>query len=268
MEVYSDVGMTTPVTEGVAFIPMPDATPATIAAARSNGVMKVRATGLASGTHYFVRSVTRDSADPTSVGYSSLQEVITAAEVRPYVTALDGSLKGFSNDLSTMKVYIRPSDQSAAPGLGNLLLLETPTSPYPLSAFIGDGVTAPEGVIDLNNLFASDRFSQMVNGGEISQLRFYRGGALSTLVHYRRIATNTGNGSPVDVVKGYFVDLNLDGKVDDADFDAFRNQYRTGPDDQAYNPDYKFVPTPSGRVDAQDFTRFAREYGKTDVPAQ
>ena len=268
LEIYADAGMAAPVSEGIVVTSMPDATPATLAAARSNGIMKVRVTGLAGGTPYFVRSVTRDPANPASVGYSALQEVTTATEVRPYATAQDGSMNGFSNDLSTMKVYIRPSDQNALPGLGNLLILETSASAYPLSAFIGNGVTAPEGVIDLNNLFGSNRISQVVNGGEISQLRFYRGGALSTLLHFRRIASNSGVGTSMEPVKGYFADLNLDGKVDDADFESFRNQYRTAPDDPAYNPDYKFVQTPSGKVDAQDFTRFSREYGRADVPAQ
>jgi hypothetical protein len=268
LEVYSDAGMTTPISDGIVSIPMPDATLATVAAARAGGIMKVRVTGLTNGTRYFVRSVTRDPVNPTSVGYSALIEVTTATEVRPYLAAQDGSLTGFSNDLTTMKVYIRPSDQSAAPGLGNLLILETPGSTYPLSAFVGSGAAAPEGVIDLNNLFGVDRSSYAINGGEISQLRFYRGGALATLQHYRRIASNSGVGASMDPNKGYFADINLDGKIDDADFEAFRNQYRSVPDDPSYNPDYKFVQTPSGKVDAQDFTRFAREYGRSDVPAQ
>jgi hypothetical protein len=268
VEVYVDAGMATSVIEGITVTPMPDATPATIAAAKSNGVMKVRVTGLVSGTRYYVRSVTRASADPASVSYSALQDVTTATEVRPYIVAQDRSMQGFSNDLTTMKVYIRPSDQSAVPGLGNLLILETAASTYPLSAFVGSDAAAPEGVIDLNNLFGSDRFSQLIIGGDVTQLRFYRGGALSTLLHYRRLASNSGVGASLDPVKGYFADTNLDGKVDDADFEAFRNQYRSAPDDPVYNPDYKFVQTPSGRVDAQDFIRFANEYGSVNVPAQ
>jgi hypothetical protein len=268
VEVYSDAGMTTPVIEGVTIIPMPDATQETIVAAKAGGVMKVRVTGLVNGTRYYVRSVTRNSLDPASRGYSALHEVTTADEVRPYVRAQDGSLAGYSNDLATMKMYVRPSDQGIGPGLGSLLLLETAASAYPLSAFVGNGITMPEGLIDLNNLFGSDRTSMLINGGEITQLRFYRGGALSTLLHYRRIASNSGVGASMDPIKGFFADINLDGKVDDADFDAFRSQYGAAPDDPSCNPDYKFVQSPSGKVDAQDFTRFAREYGRSDVPIQ
>lgn len=268
VEVYSDAGMTTPVSDGITVTSMPDATPAVVAAATSNGIMKIRVFGLRAGTHYYARSVTRDPLSPDSVGYSALQEVTTATEVRPYISAQDGSLQGVSNDMTIMKVYTRPGDQNLVKGLGTLLLLETSNSAWPLSAFVGSGIAAPEGTIDLNNLFGADRITKAISGGEITQLRIYRGGALSTLLHYRRIASNSGQGLAAEPVKGYFADINLDGKVDDADFEAFRSQYKTVPDDPAYNPDFKFVQTPSGKVDAQDFTRFSREYGRTDVPAQ
>lgn len=268
VEVYSDAGMTTKVTDGVTVSPMPDAPPAVVSAATANGIMKIRVSGLSAGTHYYARSVTRDPLNPDSVGYSALQEVTTSKGIKPYVTAQDGSLQGVVNDLATTKVYIRPDDQSAATGLGTMLLLETSSSAYPLSAFVGSGIAAPEGTIDLNNLFGADQITQAITGEEITQLRFYRGGALTTLLHYRRIASNSGQGLSAEPVKGFFADINLDGSVDDADFEAFRNQYWTVPNDPAYNPDFKFVQTPSGKIDAQDFTRFSREYGRTGVTAQ
>lgn len=268
VEVYADAGMTTPVTDGITVTAMPDASSSVAAAATANGIMKVRVSGLTAGTRYYARSVTRDPAQTDSIGYSALQEITTENVVKPYVTAQDGSLQGVANDMATMKVYIRPADQSAVPCLGSLLLVDVANSAWPLSTFVGDGVSSPEGVIDLNNLFGTDRITKAVAGGEISQIRFYRGGALSTLLHYRRIASNSGLGVAAEPVKGFFADINLDGKVDDADFEAFRNQYRTAPDDVKFNPDYKFVQTPSGKIDAQDFTRFSREFGRTDVPQQ
>ncbi len=268
VEVYADAGMTTPVTDGITETAMPDVAPAVAAAATANGIMKVRVSGLVAGTRYYTRSVTRDPAHTDSVGYSALQEITTATQVKPYATAQDGSLLGVVNDMTTMKMYIRPADQSAVPGLGSLLLVDVANSAWPLSAFVGDGVAAPEGVIDLNNLFGADRISKAVSGGEVSQIRFYRGGAFSTLLHYRRIASRSGTGQSAEPVKGFFADINLDGTVDDTDFEAFKNQYRTAPDDAVYNPDFKFVQTTNGNVGAQDFTRFSREYGRTDVPVQ
>jgi hypothetical protein len=265
MEIYADAGMTTPVTDGISLVPMPDAPQDVALAAKANGIMKIRVSGLSAGTRYYARTVTRATADQTSIGYSALQEVTTATATKPYAIAQDGSLQGFANDLASMKVYLRPSDNPNQPGKGDLLLLETPAAAYPLSAFVGAGTAAPEGVIDLNNLFGADMTSLWVKGGEQAQIRFYRGGALSTLLHYRRLPLNSGTVSALEPVKGFFADINLDGKVDDLDFAEFRKQYRTAPDDATYNPDYKFVQTPSGKIDAQDFARFAKEYGRTGV---
>lgn len=266
VELYSDAAMTVPLAEGVTVTPMPDASPEAAAAAKAKGIMKVRISGLAAATRYYARSVTRDPANPDSVGYSGLMEVTTASLVKPYTAAQDGSLQGFANDLATMRVYLRPNDHQAVPGLGDLLVLEIPAAFYPLSAFVGSGTSAPEGVIDLNNLFGPDLSSLWAQGGEGALVRIYRGGALTTLLHYRRLPLNSGVVAASEPVRGFFADINLDGRVDDADFEEFRKQYRTSPDDGAYNPDYKFVQSPSGRIDAQDFARFAREYGRTDVP--
>lgn len=265
VEVYGDSSMATRLTDGIVVTPLPDAPQQAAAAARSRGIMKVRVSGFSPGTTYYARSVTADPADATSVAYSGLQRVTTASAVVPFTHASDGTLQGFANDLLAMKVYIRPSDKDALPGQGDLILLETPASPYPVSAFVGAGTTAPEGVLDLNNLFGQDLTSLNILGGEKVRFSIYRGGALSTLVHYRKFpakSTTVGVGEPL---KGFFADINLDGKVDDQDFAEFRKQYRTQPDDPTYNPDYNFVEDPAGVIDARDFARFAKEYGRTGV---
>lgn len=269
VEVYADASMSTPLTDGIVITPMPDAPHNVAMAAKARGIMKVRVSGLSPSTHYYARTVTRDPADSSSIGYSLLFDVTTAALVVPFVTGQDGSLQGFVNDLATMKVYIQPGDQQAVPGLGDLVLLEASGAGCPLSAFIGAGSSAPEGVIDLNNLFDSRLAASLwVRGGENVQAHIYRGGTLSTLLHYRRLPQNSGVTTAVEPAKGFFADINMDGKVDDADFEEFRNQYRRSPADDAYNPDFKFVATPSGKIDAQDFARFAREYGRVNVPLQ
>ncbi len=265
VEVYGDSSMSSRLNDTVTVTPMPDATQDAATAARAKGIMKVRVSGLASNTPYYVRTVTVDPADVTSIGYSALQEVTTASTVVSYRPATDGTLQGAANDLISMKVYIRPGDKDAVPGLGDLLLLETPASPYPVSAFIGMGAIAPEGVIDLNNLFGTDMTSLTVLGGEKAVFSIYRGGTLSTLSHYRKFPGNSGMVTVGDPVKGFFADINLDGKVDDQDFTEFRKCYRNGPDDPSYNPDYNFYDDPNGKIDAMDFVKFATEYGRTDV---
>jgi hypothetical protein len=102
-------------------------------------------------------------------------------------------------------------------------------------------------------------------GAEKALLSIYRGGTLSTLVHYRKLADTSGTVAVNEPVRGFFADINLDGQVDDQDFAEFRKQYRTGPDDAIYNPDYYFFTGIPGRVDALSFVKFAREYGRTGV---
>lgn len=265
VEVYSDSGMANPLTETVSVTAMPDVNHEVASAARSKGVMKVRVSGLSSNTNYYARAVTVDPADAANIGYSALQEITTAAVVTPYREEVDGTLRGFANDLAPLKVYIRPSDSDAVPGLGDLILMETPGSPYPESAFVGAGIPAPEGVIDLNNLFGTEMTSLFIQGGEKAVFSVYRGGDLSTLVHYRRLGDNSTDVSVVAPITGFFADINLDGNVDDLDFQLLRGQYRTSPNDPNYNPDYKFVADPNGTVDARDFALFAREYGRNGV---
>jgi hypothetical protein len=265
VEIYTDANMSAPLTEGVVVTPMPDASQEVAAAAKVKGIMQVRVSGLTPNTRYYARSVTRDPANPDSIGYSATLEIRTAKLVAPFTLAQDGSLQGFANDLATMKVYLQPNDQQAVPGLGDLLVLETRTAGYPLSAFVGAGSIAPEGVIDLNNLFGPDFSSLWVKGGETTQISFYRGGTLATLLHFRRLPINSGMQAASEPAKGFYADINLDGKIDDADFQEFKQQYRTAPNDGNYNPDYKFVQNLSGKIDAQDFASFAKQYGRTGV---
>jgi len=265
VEVYSDSAMANRLSDTVTVIPMPDAPQDVVTAARSKGIMKVRVAGLTPNATYYVRSVTADPADPASIGYSGLQQVTTAATVLPYRSVADGTLQGFANDLVSMKVYIRPNDADAVPGQGDLILLETPGSPFPISAFIGAGTTSPEGVLDLNNLFGTDMTSLAVLGGEKAQFSICRGGSLSTLSHYRKFAVSSTTVNVGEPVKGFFADINLDGNVDDQDFAEFRKQYRTQPNDATYNPDFKFVEGSDVKINAQDFASFARQYGRTGV---
>jgi len=265
VEVYSDSAMSTRLTDGLTVTPYPDAPMDVQAAAKANGIMKARVSGLTPNSACYVRAVTRDPANPASVGYSSLLPVTTATAVIPYRSADDGTFPGFANDLLSLKVYIRPDYTGSLAGLGDLLLLEIPGAQYPVSSFAGVGQVAPYGVIDLNNLFGPDQTSLAVAGGEKTVIAVYRGGPLATLVHYRRLPVPTNGIAAAEPVTGFFADLNLDGKVDETDLALFKAQFRTAPNDTNYNPDFKFVPSPSGAIDAQDFTRFSREYGRAGV---
>ncbi len=265
VEIYSDPSLTNRIDDKVVITPMPDAMTEVSESARSKGIMKVRVAGLSPNTSYYARSVTADPLDPLSVGFSPVQQVQTEVASVPFTTASDGSLQAFGNDLVSFKVHIQPNDQSLKPGRGDLLLLETPDSPYPVSSFVGSGTVSSEGIVDLNNLYGSNRQSRYVQGGEKAVLRVYRGGTLSMLLHYRWLPVNSQSVAVKEPLRGFFADYNLDGKVDSSDFEEFRSHFRTAPNDAAYNPDFNVIDDPEGKVDARDFARFAHEYGRVGV---
>jgi hypothetical protein len=165
----------------------------------------------------------------------------------------------------SFRTYIRPSDTSADPGIGDLVILEEEGAAYPISAFVGDWINSPEGILDLNNLFGVDSSSLDIKGGEKAVLRIYRSEGSSTLTHYRRAPQNGNMVYVVEPVKGFFADINLDGKVDDNDFAEFKKQYKTLPEDTVYNPDFNFVEDTEGKIDAKEFSKFSREYGRANV---
>jgi hypothetical protein len=264
VEVYSDGTMKNRITADLALAIMPAGSQKVAAAARAKGIMKVTVSGLAPSTRYYVMTVTKDLSDFQSVGYSTLYEVQTASMVKIY-SSVNGRIQGFSNDLLTFGVYIRRSDIQPEPGLGDLILLSEKGSPYPLSAFVGDRISSPEGLVDLNNLFGSDSVTRDLKGGEKLILRIYRSGELSTLTHYRRTPTDENMVFVSEPNKGFFADINLDGAVDSSDFEELKKQYRTLPDDPGYNPDFDFVEDAEGKIDAREFSKFAKEYGRTNV---
>lgn len=264
IEIYSDNAMANQITNTVNITPMPAGSQNVLQAAKNKGVIKVMVSGLNPATKYYVRTVTKEAANLANVSYSPLYEVITASKVMPYYY-LNNTPQGFSNDLVSFKVYMRSSEIDAGLRIGDLMILEDENSIYPISAFVGDWINSPEGLLDLNNIFGIDNMTRNIIGGEKIILRIYRGGVLSTLIHYRRIPQNGNMVYVVESLKGFFADINLDGRIDDLDFTEFKKQYRTIPDDASYNPDFNFVEDSEGRVDIREFSKFSREYGRTDV---
>lgn len=268
VEVYADSGMTERISAGISITPMPKAPAEVAAAAKAKGIMKIRIAGLNPSSTYYARAVTVDPADPTSVSRSGVQEIITASDVVPYSPAGDGTLSGFANSLVAMNAYLPPTMVSGA--AGSLLVIETPASRYPLSAFVGAGTGAPEGVVDLNNLFSEGGRSLDILGSEKTVIRVYRGEkeGLSTLLHYRRFPAENGNVTVAQPVAGYyFADVNLDGKVDEVDFAEFKKQYEDAKQTskKTYNPDFNFDNDDGDRVDIADFARFSVYYGKSNI---
>ncbi len=264
VKVFRDSSMTMDISNKVTIQPMPSISPEAASAAMQKGNMKVRVSGLDSGQTYYVRAVMRDPENLVSAGYSPVLEVTTATRTVPY--RYEGTdVVGFSNDMTEFAVYVRPDGADPLGGQGDLIILDVEGARYPVTAFVGEGLPAPVGVVDLNNLYGIDGKSLDVLGSERVEITVYRSGLLATLTHYRRTASDGELVEVVEPVVGFFADINLDGNVDDTDFLLFSEQYRSLPDDETYNPDYDFVTDETGVVDVREFSRFSREYGRTGV---
>ncbi|MCF6178489.1 MAG: hypothetical protein L3J63_03740 [Geopsychrobacter sp.] len=272
LEIYADAGMAEDLTDSLKIEVLPDLGATVADAARSKHIFRVRVSGLQAGLKYHVRSLTRDSADSTSIAYSALQAVTTATRVVPYRSEVDGSLGGLSNDMLSFKVYVRPAENGEVfAGVGDLLLLESAQASYPVSAFAGQGIANGEGVLDLNNLFDLSGLSFDSLGNELIGLRVYRGDTLSVLYHLRKLPVDSGRLAVAEPLRGFNrADLNLDGQVDTADFNAFKEQYRLAADDAAFNPDFNFVALSADEIiaadviDLRDFGWFAGQHGKSE----
>lgn len=265
VQVFTDSAMTIDITSQVRIVSMPCAANIAAAALQKN-IFKVRIEGLQPQTDYYVRAMSIDKTDSTSFSVSTLQKVTTAKEAASYTHDSNGNPVVISNDLSTFPVYIQPNSTDAQPGLGDIVILQVPDAGYPISAFVGDGITAPEGVLDLNNLFGPDGVALLLANREKAIITVYRGGTLSSLVHYRWIPAPSGLTEAQEPVKGFFADINLDGSVDMTDFQEFKQYYGTKNTDDTYNPDFDFLN--AGVVDARDFSKFSGQYGRTNVPMQ
>lgn len=260
VEVYSDALMTNRITDSLIITPMPAASSTVAQAAKSMGIMKVRVSGLAASAKYYFRAVTKDSQNLASTGYSPVYEVTTASKITPYRDE-----RVFSNDLALFSVHVRPSDAGEQSGAGYLVIVETEGARYPVSAFAGDGIDAPWSIIDLNNLFNADGENLDLAGNEKMIITVYRKGTLPPLTHYRKVAPDGNLAGVAASVKGFFADINLDGKIDETDLNELKKQYRMMPDDPAFNPDFNFVNDSEDQVDVREFSKFSLEYGRTDV---
>lgn len=262
--VYQDEAMTVPVKEGIAIYPMSTQDDRVSQSAANKGLFKVKVTGLRANTRYYAKAVMVDAANPLSRGYSPPMAVNMAVKVVPYNKDNLVS-EAFSNDLSLFKVYIRPSENGIQPGLGDIVIINASGASYPVTAYVGDGTYPPNAIVDMNNLFDTDGKTLDLKGGEKLMVSVYRNGVLSVLKHYRLAPVDNNLSVPVELLKGFFADINLDGNVNNDDFGIFKDHYRTLPDDDKYNPDFNFIADPDGVIDAREFSGFSRQYGRTNV---
>lgn len=232
-------------------------------AALESGTIKVVVNGLAPSTKYYARAVMRDDANSSSVSYSVPIELTTATKVLT-VHQYGSIINGLTNGLPVFHVYVRPSEATKA-GIGSLLIAKVDGAMYPITAYIGDGITAPGAILDLNNLYGLSGETLDLLGDDHIELVVMRNGSIDYIKHFRLVPADSGMAAPQKLLRGFFADIDIDRDVDMDDFDIFRGHFRAHADDDIFNPDYDFIEDSDLVIDARDFSRFSRQYGRTNV---
>lgn len=150
----------------------------------NTGVIKVTVTGLTPSTTYcFQTETTSKSTSDVTVLPVAPQLITTESQViRTYLQG--ASLFPFGNDLIYHPVY----SYNQLPGSGNILMAYVDGGSYPLSAWVGDGMSVPDALIDFNNLYnVSLRESMNLLGDERVKLVEIRGTNGCTLEKWRKV---------------------------------------------------------------------------------
>lgn len=160
------------------------------ATAEGRGVMRVLVKGLVPDTTYCFQTVTtsKSSAD-VSVEPSTPAPVKTEKAVAR--TKSSGSdIVPFSNDLLRFDVYKPAPDTDTA---GMLLEASIDGAAAPVTSWVGAGIGAPSGLLNLNNMFnATTGTSMDLAGGERVRLREWRGTGSCGIEHFRKVPAESG----------------------------------------------------------------------------
>lgn len=164
----------------------------------NNNVIKATVIGLEPATTYCFQTETTSTI--TLETTTSTQQLVTTESqtTRTYCTTIDGTIidcpvladtsvlkKPFGNDVIVHPIY----NSDFTPGTGSILLLSVEgVSSSPVSARVGDGgITSPETLSDLNNLFSSaTRENLNLSGGERLRLTEVRGANGCTIDRWRK----------------------------------------------------------------------------------
>lgn len=234
--------------------------PAVRQAAELSGVMKVRAAGLSADTEYCVQTVTTStSTQEQAVVPGTPARVRTARAVtRARRADPSGPLLPFSNDLIRFST-LQPDQVSAATGA--LLLISAPGTQAPVSGFVGDGIAAPDAMLDLNNLFGAGSLESVrLTGGEVLVMRQLRGLQGGTLVRFRELPPNGDLAELKGPTACFFADLDCSGVVDVVDLQRLLNRWLTRTGQADFNPDLDI--TNDGVVSDPDLDALRGRFGQ------
>lgn len=239
IEVYTDSNATIPATGyAVDFYPVVTGDPnlpsqsraaskdAIVQAAQSFGIVNISVVGLNPDTDYYLKYSLQTPAPELTLcpdaGLSFCPDtpssplLVHTALAQARINSTSNTF--FENDFAFF------SDQQL--NIGELLIIGVENARYPLSVFVGDGMSWPNVLLDLNNLFSQAVAESMQikggletpagNLGEAIVVRRYRGTA-GSVSELRLMSTAQGDGSVIDMLPRFIGDCNGDAQVNGYD---------------------------------------------------
>lgn len=239
IEVYNDIGGTLRVNDlGVSEHSVFTGNPASdganrqasinaiLQATKALGIYQVSVTGLEPDTSYYIKfGIQSDATSDITLcpdagpvlctdAHAGLIPVVTQSQPDRISSAPDV----FLND------YLLSLNLSAKKG--ELVVISTETSNYPVSAYVGDGVPEPYALIDMNNLYSSvDQQILLINGsseqsygntGEAFVVRSYKG-LQGSEIDVMMVGTRLGVGALQSPIVKNYGDCNGDDQINGYD---------------------------------------------------
>ena len=266
VRVYSDIEGANQVIAGIALnLVSPPA-------ALINGIAKVDVTGLAADTVYYIDT---ETVGDTTGSVFFPEAASTLIEVKTALSTTRENLTGgpIVNDLIQHEIF---EPDGITESQGTLLMLKIPSiSSYPLTAFVGEGFSVPQAVVDLNNLFEdASGISAEVLANTIMELSEFRGllcnieDQKKTLK--RRVPAHVEVPSITELEGpaacfspgGASVDFNCDSRIGLADLGALAARFGLEQPDCRFNLDFDF--NEDGRVGLFDLGALAAAFGTSE----
>jgi len=241
------------------------------AAALTNGIAKVDVTGLAPNTIYYLETETTDAMGAIVFPPSTnpLIQVHTATST----TRENASGGPITNDLIHHEI-LEPDVLTGSQG--TLLMLKIPgVSTFPLTAFVGEGFSVPEAVVDLNNLFDdASSISADIAGNTVMEITEFRGLLCNIEDQKRKLLRRvpiheesppiTELELPADCFSpgGTPVDFNCDSRIGLEDLGALAARFGLEQPDCRFNADFDL--NADGRIGLFDLGALAAAFGTTE----
>lgn len=185
---------------------------------KSKGIVKILVTGLSPDTDYYIRIGMKSfaSMETTLCPDAGVEFCLNILNLVPVKTAIKSSREDSTTELfvNDVLLYLNPQANT-----GEVLIMASENSMYPVSAIVGDGVPAPFVFVDLNNVYGSSSeeshrltgFSQKIFGnvGEAIIVQSYRGNQ-GNMTGVGMLGLNHGTGSLMSAMEVSYGDCNGD----------------------------------------------------------